>query len=502
MGRTLDALLRRSFKTSKFKTIVKLAVSRDAIMKNQRQARYSHAKSDVIELLNLGHHERALLRAEYVIKEENMLDVLVMIENYCHLMIERVTLFQKSKLVIPECPEELREAVSSLIFASSRCGEFPELMKIREMLTLRFGKEFAARAVELRNNCEVNPKIVQKLSARRPSLESRLKVLKEISAEIGVTLHLEEDVPATVKEQKQQEPNESATFDDAKLGVDTQNLSEDLELDEKLSESVQTRKKYRDVATAARDAFESAAFAAVAARAAIELSRSESQDYDSDDDGGGSSHPQGNGSESPNLQSDKYAVTEADEGSSDRLDFDKIQPMDNPVSESEGEDMAENSDKIHLRELEENERNAGRGYIMRKQYPDSESENDEENEVASDEDDNDNVNNEDNLLSQKLDDLDSNRKPSLPMMAYEHVRENNEDDHQCLSVEEIDDNLSHQSPKLDSLKTQDDPTIKAMQRRNRMTNEQSLNIRKQLHEQHSSTDWTQFSVRTIRAQKI
>lgn len=40
---------------------------------------------------------------------------------------------------------------------------------------------------------------MQKLSSRRPSLESRLKVLKEISAEIGITLHLEEDVLAAVK---------------------------------------------------------------------------------------------------------------------------------------------------------------------------------------------------------------------------------------------------------------------------------------------------------------
>lgn len=62
MGRTLDALLRRNFKASKFKTIVKLALSRDAIMKNQRQARYSYARSDVIQLLTLGHHEEALLR--------------------------------------------------------------------------------------------------------------------------------------------------------------------------------------------------------------------------------------------------------------------------------------------------------------------------------------------------------------------------------------------------------------------------------------------------------
>lgn len=40
---------------------------------------------------------------------------------------------------------------------------------------------------------------MQKLSSQQPSMESRLKALKEISAEIGVTLHLEEDVGTAVK---------------------------------------------------------------------------------------------------------------------------------------------------------------------------------------------------------------------------------------------------------------------------------------------------------------
>lgn len=57
-----------------------------------------------------------------------------------------------------ECPDELKEAVSSLIFATSRCGGFPELQQIREMFVSRFGKEFAARAAELQNNCGVNLK--------------------------------------------------------------------------------------------------------------------------------------------------------------------------------------------------------------------------------------------------------------------------------------------------------------------------------------------------------
>lgn len=57
------------------------------------------------------------------------------------------------------CPDELKEAVSTLLFAASRCGQFPELQEIRVLFTSRYGKEFAARAIELRNNCAVNPKV-------------------------------------------------------------------------------------------------------------------------------------------------------------------------------------------------------------------------------------------------------------------------------------------------------------------------------------------------------
>jgi hypothetical protein len=130
MGRKLDALLGRNSNISKLKNLAKMAISRISILKNQRQVRCSHAQSDVIELLKLGHQERALLRVisypslsvslslslsiyicmmidefhwisqqvEHVIKEQNMLDAFGMIENYCDLLIERAVLLE-NKLV-------------------------------------------------------------------------------------------------------------------------------------------------------------------------------------------------------------------------------------------------------------------------------------------------------------------------------------------------------------------------------------------------------------------
>ncbi|KAB1209829.1 IST1-like protein [Morella rubra] len=179
----LDALLGRNSQTSRFKALAKLTISRIAILKNQRQVRCSHARSDVSELLKLGHQDRALLRVEHVIKE--------------HV---RCVCYDRRLL---ECHDELKEGISSLIFVASRCGEFPELQKIRQIVTSKFGKDFANRAVELRNNCGVDPK---------PRLEMRLKALREIAAEIGVTLHLGKE-SAVIVEEKQDISQEQKNLD-------------------------------------------------------------------------------------------------------------------------------------------------------------------------------------------------------------------------------------------------------------------------------------------------
>ncbi|OVA05005.1 protein of unknown function DUF292 [Macleaya cordata] len=348
MGKKLDALLGRTFKTSKFKALVNLAISRLAVLKNQRQVRCSQARSDVTQLLNLGHQDRALLRVEVVIKEQNMLDVFVMIEGYCYLLLERLVLIENNKV----CPDELDEAISGLIFAASRCGEFPELQEMRDVFTSRYGKEFAARAVELKNNCGVNRKIILKLSTRQPSLESRMKVLKEIASENGIALHLEEETLVINKDdldelnQKQNQPEPyrpTANLDDARLGDETHDLIQEMDPNEQFSGSQRAR-KYRDVASAAQAAFESAAYAAAAARAAVELSRSESYDkgFDDDDQSNHSPHHRRNRSNEIEPSRSRFGNTASPKVGSDSG---KIQPIDNYSSESEVEEQAENHGK-------------------------------------------------------------------------------------------------------------------------------------------------------------
>lgn len=52
-------------------------------------------------------------------------------------------------MVFRTCPVDIIEAISSLIFASARCGDFPELKLVRKLFEERFGQSFAVAAVEL-----------------------------------------------------------------------------------------------------------------------------------------------------------------------------------------------------------------------------------------------------------------------------------------------------------------------------------------------------------------
>ncbi|KAJ9163358.1 hypothetical protein P3X46_023035 [Hevea brasiliensis] len=276
MGKKLDAILGRTFKTSKFKPLVNLATSRLEVFKNQRQVRCNQARSDVLQLLQQGYHERALLRVEHVIKEQHMLDVYVMLEGYCNLLVERVHLIDQKRV----CPDELKEAVSSLLYASSRCGDIPELQEVRNVFTSWYGKEFAARAIELRNNCGVNPKMIQKLSTRQPGLDSRMKVLKEIASENNIVVQLEEAYLANEEKldvRKKKPTNSGSPLRFGNLQISPEEIKKDA-----FGGSIKANKKYRDAVDAAQDAFKFSANAAAAARAAVELCRYDPHDPDND----------------------------------------------------------------------------------------------------------------------------------------------------------------------------------------------------------------------------
>lgn len=51
---------------------------------------------------------------------------------------------------------DMKESISSLIFAGPRCSDIPELLAIRDIFQKKYGKDFVAAATDLRPDSGVN----------------------------------------------------------------------------------------------------------------------------------------------------------------------------------------------------------------------------------------------------------------------------------------------------------------------------------------------------------
>ncbi|XP_020272020.1 uncharacterized protein LOC109847182 isoform X2 [Asparagus officinalis] len=105
-----------------------------------------------------------------------------LIELYCELIVARLPIIESQK----SCPIDLKEAVCSVIFASPRCADVPELMDIRKHFSAKYGKEFIHSALEVRPDCGVSHMVVEKLSAWAPDAETKIKSLTAIAQEHNV----------------------------------------------------------------------------------------------------------------------------------------------------------------------------------------------------------------------------------------------------------------------------------------------------------------------------
>uniref|UniRef100_M8D051 Uncharacterized protein n=1 Tax=Aegilops tauschii TaxID=37682 RepID=M8D051_AEGTA len=192
-----------SKQTRKLKSLLELTVSRVAIARKPRLARKSIASGDVCQLLSLGQTDRALQRVEQVIKEDNMLEALGIIELYCKCLVKKADQLDKPKsstsmsmfwarklicLAYRECSEEVKEAAAGLIFAAKRCSDLPELQSARKILADKFGDDFTADAKV--GTAVVDPMLVWKLSGDTTSISLKKKVTKEIAAENNISLDL------------------------------------------------------------------------------------------------------------------------------------------------------------------------------------------------------------------------------------------------------------------------------------------------------------------------
>ncbi|KAJ9688217.1 hypothetical protein PVL29_014103 [Vitis rotundifolia] len=175
-------MLHRSFKSAKCKTSLKLAVSRIKLLKNRREAQLKQMKRDLAQLLESGQDQTARIRVEHVVREEKTMAAYDLVEVYCEMITARLPIIESQK----NCPIDLKEAITSVIFASPRCSDIPELMEIRKHFTAKYGKDFISAAAELRPECGVSRNLVEKLSATAPDGQTKIKILAAIAEEHNI----------------------------------------------------------------------------------------------------------------------------------------------------------------------------------------------------------------------------------------------------------------------------------------------------------------------------
>ncbi|KAK6248661.1 hypothetical protein QUC31_020226 [Theobroma cacao] len=175
-------MLHRSFKPAKCKIALKLAIPRIKLMKNKREAQVKQLKRELAQLLESGQDQTARIRVEHVVREEKTVAAYNLLEIYCELIVARMPIIEAQK----NCPIDLKEAISSVIFASARCEDVPELKDVSKHFTAKYGKEFTSAALELRPNCGVGRMLVEKLSVKAPDGPTKLKILTAIAEEHNI----------------------------------------------------------------------------------------------------------------------------------------------------------------------------------------------------------------------------------------------------------------------------------------------------------------------------
>ncbi|KAK3187880.1 hypothetical protein Dsin_027441 [Dipteronia sinensis] len=106
------------------------------------------------------------------------MDVYELLDSFCEIILMNLSFIFKCK----DCPKEINEAVSSLIFDSTRCGDLPELYGIRKLFEDHYGKKFVMVAAELFPGNLVNHQVIkERLNLKSVADDIKQQLVGEIA---------------------------------------------------------------------------------------------------------------------------------------------------------------------------------------------------------------------------------------------------------------------------------------------------------------------------------
>ncbi|GMI89489.1 hypothetical protein HRI_002618200 [Hibiscus trionum] len=168
----LDGILGRGF-SAKCKSLIKVIKSRIDVIRRKRSATLKFLKKDIADLLANGLDINAYGRVERYIAELLLSSCYDFIEKCCDFVSKNVSVMQK----LSDCPEDCREAVSSLMFAAARFSDLPELRDLRQIFHERYENSL---------DLFMNKQLVENSTSNPSTMERKVKVMNDIASEFSI----------------------------------------------------------------------------------------------------------------------------------------------------------------------------------------------------------------------------------------------------------------------------------------------------------------------------
>ncbi|KAL6497037.1 hypothetical protein OROGR_028966 [Orobanche gracilis] len=167
-----DGLLKSKFHC-KCKSDIKQVRTRIDFIRKKRNATQKYLRNDVADLLKNGLDTNAYGRVEGLLVEMNQSSCYEFVDQCCEHISKNISAMDKQR----ECPDDCREAVSSLMFAAARLANLPELRDLRALFSQRYGNSL---------DFFVSKEFAEKMKMDVPSNDSKLRLLQEIATESGL----------------------------------------------------------------------------------------------------------------------------------------------------------------------------------------------------------------------------------------------------------------------------------------------------------------------------
>lgn len=181
-----------------------MAVTRFQIASNKKTALMKQQMREIAKLLAeepTPKEEKARIRAEALIREDNCVEAYEILQLECDLLSERIKLISAEK----KCPSDLVSIVSTLMWAADRV-DIPELGEIKKQFRSKYGKQFEEDAMNNKGGV-LNERVVAKLSVQPPSAYLVQTYLEKIADEFGVDYKPKERLTAEQAVEPMAPPN-------------------------------------------------------------------------------------------------------------------------------------------------------------------------------------------------------------------------------------------------------------------------------------------------------